>query len=439
MNFRYCIATTAFLFLFGNSQAEEKEQTVGNLFMNDTLYQIPIGGNTFAHNEPAGAKLITNNGVEGWSDAKVQFTTYFRIHQPGTITIWVWAKANAESRLQIGLAGRSKTVNVGGGGLKRYEVGEWKVTDTGYLKIMLTGLSKTGEHFPDIASYEVAGTAISTKTVYVKNNEGNFFYWGRRGPSVHLKYPFPDGIQVKWFYNEVTVPQGQDVVGSFFMTAGFNEGYFGMQVNSATERRILFSVWSPFHSDNPKSVPPEQRIIMLKKGGEVATGEFGNEGSGGQSFLRYNWRADVTYKFLLKGEPMGNNTTTYTAYFFAPEKSEWLLIASFRRPQTTTWLKGFHSFLENFIPEQGDKNRQVFFGNQWIADANGHWTELTKAIFTYDATAKAGYRVDYAGGVRSNQFFLKNCGFFSDYTPYGSVFERNATQQQPVIEWDKLP
>ena len=256
---------------------------------------------------------------------------------------------------------------------------------------------------------------------------------------MHLNYPFADSVRAKWFYNEITVPKGQDVVGSYYMANGFGEGYFGIQVNSTTERRVLFSVWSPYSTDDPKSIPADMRITMLKKGKEVYTGEFGNEGSGGQSFLRYNWKAGNTYRFLLKGEPDNQNNTTYTAYFFAPEKNEWMLIASFRRPKTNTYLKRFHSFLENFIPEQGDKERRVLFGNQWIADANGNWIELNKAGFTYDNTAAKGYRMDYAGGIEKGRFFLKNCGFFKDYTPYKSSFERPRTNAKPKIDFDRLP
>ena len=72
------------------------------------------------------------------------------------------------------------------------------------------------------------------------------------------------------------------------------EGYFGIQVNSATERRILFSVWSPFSTDNPKEIPDDKKIKLLRKGKDVHTGEFGNEGSGGQSYLRYQWKTGTT-------------------------------------------------------------------------------------------------------------------------------------------------
>ena len=44
------------------------------------------------------------------------------------------------------------------------------------------------------------------------------------------------------------------------------------QVNSSTERRILFSIWSPFKTDDPKSVPADQRVQLIKKGKNVTTG-----------------------------------------------------------------------------------------------------------------------------------------------------------------------
>src|SRR5690606_21222867 len=90
---------------------------------------------------------------------------------------------------------------------------------------------------------------------YVQNDQGNMFYWGRRGPSVHLQYQFPRSTPLTYAYSEITVPKGQDAIGSYFMANGFGEGYFGMQVNSDTERRVLFSVWSPFQTDNPADIP----------------------------------------------------------------------------------------------------------------------------------------------------------------------------------------
>ena len=200
----------------------------------------------------------------------------------------------------------------------------------------------------------------------------------------------------------------------------------------------MFSVWSPFQTDDPSKIPADKKIILLKKGKDVVTREFGNEGSGGQSFLRYNWKAGETYKFLLKGEPVKNNYTNYTAWFYSPTEQQWRLIASFSRPATNTYLTRLHSFLENFIPETGNITRQAYYQNQWVRTKGGEWKPITNAKFTYDNTAKQGYRLDYSGGAENGKFYLRNCGFFNEHTPYQSVFSRPANTLLPKIDMAKL-
>jgi hypothetical protein len=223
------------------------------------------------------------------------------------------------------------------------------------------------------------------------------------------------------------------------MANGFGQGYFGIQVNSPTERRVLFSVWSPYKTDNPEDIPEDQRIKLLKKGDGVYTGEFGNEGSGGQSYYKFMWETGTTYRFLLKGKPNGDGNTDFTAWFFAPEVNEWKLIASFSRPKTDTYLTRLYSFLENFHTTTGNVTRRANFSNQWIYTTKKEWLELTKIKFTADATARKESRMDYASGIDGDSFYLKNCGFFSETTPIDSYFHRNEGGEAPVINLHELP
>ncbi|MDE6228690.1 MAG: DUF3472 domain-containing protein, partial [Muribaculaceae bacterium] len=263
-------------------------------------------------------------------------------------------------------------------------------------------------------------------------------YWGRRGPSVHMAYRLPEG-DTEWFYNEVTVPKEGETMHSYYMAAGFGEGYFGMQFNSPEERRVLFSVWSPFDTQDPREIPEDQQVKLLRRGQDVHIGEFGNEGSGGQSYLRYPWKAGNTYRFLMQVKPDGDGNTIYTAYFYAPEEKQWRLIASFMRPQTSTWYTHAHSFLENFNPEQGYLSRKVYFGNQWARSKEGKWTRLTDAVFTHDATADAKVRLDYQGGEASgNRYYLKMGGFFNESVPMGTRFHCQPTGKAPEIDFDAL-
>ena len=406
-----------------------------------TEFSLPLAGNAYSSFHLDGDQTITNEGISNWTNPEEYFTVYFRISKPGVVRISLDEPLSIDGKsvLEFGIKNKSKKIKFDESKKHPNLIGEWKINDIGYVALTIKGISKTKNNFPSISNLTIDGSAIQLKTAFVPNNEGNFFYWGRRGPSVHLNYQVPEKINAEWYYNEITVPVGQDIIGSYYMANGFGEGYFGIQVNSEKERRILFSVWSPFTTDDPKSIPESYKIKMLKKGTDVKTGEFGNEGSGGQSYLRYNWKAGNTYKFLLRGAPQNDNTTTYTAYFFAPELGKWLLMASFNRPQTNTYLKRFHSFLENFIPEQGDTSRKVLFNNQWYCDDKGNWFEIDSARFTIDNTGNKGYRMDYSGGMDKDFFYLKNGGFFNDYTKTQSVFTRPLGQHKPDIDFNKLP
>lgn len=402
-----------------------------------TKLTVPLGGNSWiTTHSKAGNEKITNQGWQNWSENDTIFSTYIYLAKPGSLIVSVvFNVPNGNSKIQATIEKNTKTITVSGAG-NETKIGEWKINKAGYVRIDFKGLSKTGAVFANIENLLISGSAVDEKTAFVKNNEGNFFYWGRRGPSVHLNYDTSNASDIEYFYNEITVPTGNDVIGSYFMANGFSEGYFGFQVNSETERRVLFSVWSPFQTDDPSKIPPDKKILMLKKGKDVVTKEFGNEGSGGQSFLRYNWKADEIYRFLLKGEPVKNNYTNYTAWFFAD--GNWRLIASFSRPTTNTYLKRLHSFLENFIPETGNITRKAFYQNQWVRTKSGEWKPITKATFTYDNTAKLNYRIDYSGGAEAGKFFLRNCGFFSESTLYKSVFSHPVNNSAPKIDFSKL-
>jgi hypothetical protein len=406
----------------------------------DTSIIVPLGGNAWRSGKDTTGGNISNDGIVNWTNPANEYTAFVRLSKKGSLKIALHLKVPAgKSRLSVSVLKISKQLTVTGGAEKDYDAGTWTVSDTGYIAVKIKGISKTGGAFADVSSIKLSGSAIDRHVAYVKNNDGDFFYWGRRGPSVHFNYLTPARINAEWFYNEVTVPAGNDVLHSYFMADGFTEGYFGMQVNSPTERHILFSVWSPFKTDDPTKVPTDQKIILLKKGDNVHIGEFGNEGSGGQSFLVYNWKAGNTYKFLVRAQPTDNNRTIYTAWFFATEVNKWQLIASFSRPQTTTYLKHLHSFLENFEPEEGTLTREVHFNNEWIADENGRWVELNKAKFTIDNTGLQGYRMDYAGGTTGGAFYLKNCGFFNNYTMRNTLFERPVVGKMPDVDLGRLP
>ncbi len=405
---------------------------------NEAYYDtIPLGGNAWV-NEPA---TITDDSLVHWSNSTSIISIYFRVNRLQEFNLYLRLKVpEGNSEISVSSGNTSFTKQISNANFALVSFGKLSVTKQGYVKIDLKGIRKTGAVFANVSDLILQHQKPDTALVYVKR--GSSFHFGRRGPSVHLRYPPPDEFKkdVHWFYNEIMVPVGDDKLGSYFMADGFGEGYFGMQVNSDTERRVLFSVWSPFETQNPKNIPDSLRIKLLKKGAKVKANDFGNEGSGGQSYMRFLWKAGNTYAFLLGAQPDSlHHTTTYTAFFKDISENKWYLIASFQRPQTVTYLTHLYSFLENFIPETGDETRMGFYKNQWIRDGKEEWHELTNAIFTADATAKGGYRKDYAGGADGEHFFLRNDGFFDDFVKPNQSFTRKASDNQPVIDFAHLP
>lgn len=392
-----------------------------------TRHEVPLAGNAYVTNH-ADRTRITDDGIKHWTSPETVVSAYFYVSEPQAITLALKGSGHATMLMKSGDA--QQTVRFDSDEPTVVGALSVNVTHAGYVKVDLQGVERTGDSFADIS--DVVATLQDGSVTCVKDFSN---YWGRRGPSVHMAYQLPKDEECEWFYNEVTVPEEGETMCSYYMAAGFGEGYFGMQYNSPTERRVLFSVWSPFDTQDPRDIPEEMRVKLLKSGSDVHIGEFGNEGSGGQSFLRYPWKAGKTYSFLMRVHPDGQGNTIYTAFFYAPEEGKWRLIAKFLRPQTNTWYTHAHSFLENFMPEQGYLSRYVRFTNQWVRTRSGKWVRPKAAMFTNDGTARAGVRLDYAGGVTPDgqALFLKMGGFFDENVKGGTRFAL------PAYEGRKAP
>lgn len=403
-------------------------------------WAIPVAGNAYRTQPAAGSEGFRRGGGLAWGDPAAVYSLFFRVDRPATLHLALVAGvAEGRSTIVARAADQEFAIPIEGSAAVRHEIGAIQIAEPGYVRVDLQGKERTGSMYAEVRELVVRSEDPSLVVDYVKNNEGNMFYWGRRGPSVHLSYQVPQDSSLRYGYTELMVPEGQDPIGSYFMANGFAEGYFGIQVNSAQERRILFSVWSPFQTDNPREIPEDQRVVALARGPEVRIGEFGNEGSGGQSFLVYPWKAGTTYRFLTEVAPDGKGNTIYTSWFAEQgDDQPWRLVASFRRPKTETWLRGFHSFLESFSPEYGYLERRVLYQNVWVRDNDQQWHECIKGRLSVDATGGGRHRLDFDGGVEEGAFFLRNCGFFARSGQPGTVFQR-ASATPPAIDFDRLP
>lgn len=387
---------------------------------------VALAGNAFITTAARrGEEEIGDGGLANWSSSAAITSVYFHVASAGAVTLELDASLAGSKKSSIRVTANNTpfTVNLAGSASKTYAVGVINVAAPGYVRVDLQGISKDGGYFGDVSALKVTSTA---KVSYA--NDAANYYWSRRGPSVHMTYTTP--ANTEYFYNEVTVPVGQDPIGSYYMANGFDGGYFGMQVKSAAERWILFSVWD---ADNG------EHTTLVSKGAGVVDNGFGGEGTGGQSYLVYNWIAGNTYRFITQARPDGAGGTNFSAWFFAPETGSWRYIATWNRPATVTNLTGNYSFLENFEDTKGYLARRVQFGNQWARNTAGAWTEVRTARFSGDDTASNAQRLDYAGGLDSGRFYLRNGGFVAGDVALNQDFVRRATGQQPVVDVDRLP
>jgi hypothetical protein len=399
---------------------------------------VPLGGNAYL-TSGGGADEVTEAGITTWENDESTFSVFVKLREPTTLMPRLRARVpgGGESTVQLSVGEYEDKLTISSSDYVTLAFDETEIEERGYVRFDLTGVEKSGSTFAE-ATDLVLDVPQGTTVHSVQSNEDNNFYWSRRGPSVHLRYDVPD-VDVEWVHSAITVPEGMDPVGAYYMANGFDEGYFGMQVNSEEERRILFSVWSPYDTDDPSSIPDSQRVQLLAKGDDVTTGTFGNEGSGGQSYLKYSWTAGDTYRFLTRARPDGEGNTTYTAYFRPPD-AQWRLIAKFKRPKTDTWYDGWYSFLENFSPRMGYVERKAYYHDHWVRDTEGNWHAVRKATFTGDATARSGAREDFAGGVENNSLYLRHCGFFDNAVSLDQGFSYTVSDSQPPsVNVDTLP
>ncbi|XP_037050164.1 uncharacterized protein LOC119084337 isoform X2 [Bradysia coprophila] len=407
----------------------------------NNAWTIPLAGNAFITAcDPNHTEVITDYGLGNWMSPETVTNIYFHVSESceaqlalrlkvpfGTSTIKVTLKcADNVTHHEVILK------DLTGSEYHTVTIGNYPLCKVGYMKLELKGVHTTGGFFADVSD-------LMIQCLHEIRCVADDFYFGRRGPSIHLKYQLPCNKNISYFYNEIIVPQGEDAIGAYFCAAGFDGGYFGIQVNSTTERRILFSIWSPYNTDNPACIPDEYKVRLSRKGDNVYVGEFGNEGSGGQSFLRYNWKPETKYKFLVNATPSPSDRhTQFTAWFWSPDQHHWMLIASFVRPMDCLFLRNLYSFSENFLPETGHICRMARFGNQWIRDCHQNWHEITAAQLTGDATSERN-RQDFAGGVVESDFYLKNCGFFNATVELNQNFERCSNNTEPFIDFHTLP
>lgn len=384
--------------------------------------------------DPDGARVSERSGITRWLDPDLKVSWFGEFKTPGKLeaAIELRLPAGETSKLRLTVAGQAHEATAQGNDTHPVTVkfGNFELATAGYQRFTLESLNPAGQNAGDLKTLILDGPATESAHFNLKER--------RNAASVHLAYPVGKGTNVQAFYCELTAVE--DPIWTYYMACGWHRGYFGMQVNSLTERRIIFSVWdSGNEAVSRDKVGHEDRVTLIAKGDGVYSGDFGNEGTGGHSHLKFQWKTGEKQRFLVTAKPVDATHTIFSGYYFRPDQKKWMLISSWKAPKDGGWLRGLYSFSENFGGANGELRRKALYGNQWIETDQGQWLEVTHASFSHDPTGRSD-RLDRFMGVEQGQFFLSQGGFVPGFTRFGENFSRPATGQPPTdLELPPLP
>ena len=220
---------------------------------SSTAYLLP---------DPDAARVSSNRPVNPFTKPNASLLWAGQIVSKGNIKATVALKLGAGDSLPLRITVGKKhhdVMAVGGADETRAAFGSFAITDTGYVRFELATANGNAEPTADIRTLILDGPAAANAHFNLNAR--------RNAASVHLRYPTDSNAIITGFYNEVTAVD--DPVTTYYMACGFARGYFGMQVNSPTERRIIFSVWDAADGTTAKdrtTVAADNYTQLIAKG-----------------------------------------------------------------------------------------------------------------------------------------------------------------------------
>lgn len=250
----------------------------------------------------------------------------------------------------------------------------------------------------------------------------------RAARSVHLGYPAPDAAI---FTVEMTVLESTP--GSYFMAAGWNTGYFGVQELADRRKVVIFSVWDPTEGDDPRAVDAEDRVECLHAAEGTRIKRFGGEGTGGQCMEDLDWKIGAPLRFAVVARIDGEKTA-YEGHVQAGIGQPWRHLVTFRTHTGGTPLRGLYSFVEDFRRDGRSVHevRRARFRDAWVEDLQGVWQPLPRARFTASG-AEWEAKESIAAAVEGRTFELATGGDVRTDLSLGAMLE------VPVAESGQKP
>jgi hypothetical protein len=380
----------------------------------------------YSEPNPEGIEFPDSGAITTWIDPKQHLVLYVKFRQPGLVQTSLQAFVRKAGNQSVHLSASDSEGSIGSGssrissqGQQSIPLGPITVRKPGYVRLDLS--SNHSLDGVSVQGLELQGDNVANALI----NETRY----RSAASVHVRWPTPKGAQVEWFYNEI-VPK-TDPLATYYMACGWGRGYFGIQVNSPKERRVIFSVWDSGNEKVDRSkVAQDQKVSLVEKGPGVFSGDFGNEGTGGHSHLVYAWKTGERQRFLVGARPEGDKTV-YSGYYYFNDRRKWGLISSWRAPQDGNYLGSLYSFIEDFWGGEGQRQRLADFGPAWVRIGKD-WSQVMAGSFTHTARTP-NYREDYFFKIEGDRV-RTSTGGYTDQGPevYGMAFKGVAPSDPPA-------
>ncbi len=76
------------------------------------------------------------------------------------------------------------------------KVGKFSIENSGYVKVDMRGVNKTGGFYADVLHLVLSGELVDNQSIcFIREEPNEDLGWNRNGPSLHLSYQLPTDKQ----------------------------------------------------------------------------------------------------------------------------------------------------------------------------------------------------------------------------------------------------
>ncbi len=155
-------------------------------------WSIPVGGNAYRLSTEANERSGRNKETLSWGDGNSVYALYFHVDRSCDLKLLVEGRSEqGVAKLRFSFGDKAFTASLQGKEFSVSDIGDVSIDQPGYVRIDVQGKELAGSSFGEMKGLKVQSKTEGLKLTCVASNQGNMFYWGRRGPSVHLTYTVP--------------------------------------------------------------------------------------------------------------------------------------------------------------------------------------------------------------------------------------------------------